>query len=341
MKYKAAFILTLCLAFIFSGCSGESPSSSNPSSSESSSSESSSASKQIYYAPYTGEYVTKEEAQKPAFLAIIENYKAARPQSGFTSADIVFEAMTEGGITRCLALFQKDDCDKIGPIRSMRTYFLDIAYEYNLPFAHCGGSHDALDRIKNESRLMSMNQFSYGSYYWRDRAIKVREHSLYSSTDKLRSLAQSKGYAHQPSSNLKFDAGYWNGSGGSAANNITIKFSSSYTASYEFRDGLYYKSMNGIPTLNKEDKRPVAVTNVVIQNVKYRSRPGELYLDADLAGSGGGYIISNGKALAVTWSRNSLESNTIFRDEAGNEVPLNPGRTWWHLLNDTAELTIN
>ncbi len=205
MKRKSVLILFLCLMLFLSGCKKGKPTGSHTdSTSTSNAAASSTASEQKYYAPYTGEEVSKDVAQKPAFLAIIENYVAARPQSGFTSADIVFEAMTEGGITRCLALFQKDDCDKIGPIRSMRTYFLDIAYEYNLPFAHCGGSHDALDRIKNEPSLMSMNQFANGSSYWRDPAIKIQEHSLYSSADKLRSLAQSKGYSHEPSSSLKF-----------------------------------------------------------------------------------------------------------------------------------------
>ena len=66
-----------------------------------------------------------------------------------------------------------------------------------------------------------------------------------------------------------------------------------------------------------------------------------IYLDADLIGSGSGCIISNGKVVNVTWSRDSLKSNTVFKDEGGNVVPLNPGNTWWHLLNQTAKLTIN
>jgi Protein of unknown function (DUF3048). len=341
MKYKKVFLLVLCLILVLSGCKKSKPySSAVTPTPEPTTNAVPTPAQQKYYAPYTGEEVSEEAASKPAFLAIIENYVAARPQSGFTSADIVFEAMTEGGITRCLALFQKDDCSKIGPIRSMRTYFIDIACEYGLPFAHCGGSHDALDRIKNEP-LMSMNQFVNGSSYWRDPTIKVQEHSLYSSTENLISLAQSKGYAKKPSSSLKFDKSYWDNAAGGAANSIYIKFHASYNTSYEFKDGLYYKSMNKIPTLNKEDQKPVALKNIVIQNVKYRSRPNETYLDADLIGSGDGYIISNGRAVKITWSRASLTSQTIFKDEKGNIVPLNPGKTWWHLLDQNASLTIN
>lgn len=335
MKYKRILLITFSLLFLLTGCKGNSEtkppivnSNNKPIADE-----------QKYYAPYTGEEVTKDVANNTAFMAIIENASGARPQSGFTSADIVFEAMAEGGITRCFAIFQKENCAKIGPIRSMRTYFIDIAYEYNLPFAHCGGSHDALARIKAE-KCMSMNEMTNGSYYWRDSTRKVEEHSLYSSTDKLRALVKEKGYAVNPPSPLKFDKSFWDNTDGSQASNIIIRFNGAYTTAYDFKDGLYYKSMNNAPTLNREDSEPVAVKNVVIQNVKYRSRPNESYLDADLVGTGDGYIISNGKAVKITWSRSSLQSNTVFKDESGKIVPLNPGKTWWHLLDQNAKLTI-
>lgn len=295
---------------------------------------------QKYYAPYTGEEVSKEVANNVAFMSIIENAPDARPQSGFTEADIVYEAMAEGGITRCLALYQKDNSPKIGPVRSMRTYFIDLAYEYNLPFAHCGGSHDALDRI-NKENPMSLNEMVNGSYYWRDKAIKVQEHGLYTSTDKMKALIFEKGYIKSPTVKLNFDKAYWDTLNATTANNITVKFNGEYTTTYSFKDGLYYKSMNKVPTLNKEDSKSVAVKNVVIQKVNYRTRAKELYLDADLIGQGDGYIISNGKAQKVTWSKADLHSQTIFKDENGKIVPLNPGKTWWHLLDQNANLSIN
>jgi hypothetical protein len=293
-----------------------------------------------HYAPYTGEEVSQEISKNTAFMSIIENSPASRPQSGFAEADIVYEALAEGGITRCLAIYQKEKSPKIGPVRSMRTYFIDIAYEYNLPFAHCGGSHDALDRIASE-KSMSLNEMFNSSFYWRDPSIKVQEHSLYTSSDKMLELTTKKGYASEPAVKLNFDKSYWDNLNTPAANNASIRFNGSYTTSYNFKDGLYYKSMNNKPTENKEDKKPVAIKNVVIQNVKYSSRPNEPYLDAALIGSGDGYIISNGKAVRVTWSKADLKAQTIFKDETGKVVPLNPGKTWWHLLDQNAKLTIN
>jgi hypothetical protein len=339
-------MLALSAALLLSGCKDKktntvpTPDSSTPKVTESIPPKVSTAPvEQKYYAPYTGEEVSKEKVSNTAFMTIIENSSDAWPQSGLTAADIVYEAMTEGGVTRFFALYQKENSEKIGPVRSMRTYFMDIAYEYNLPFGHCGGSHDSLTRIKNEKSL-SLDEMFNGNFYWRDKTIKVQEHSLYTSTEKLRSLTQNKGYVKEPSVKLNFDKSYWDKLASTGASNVTVKFNGSYTTAYDFKDGLYYKSMNKAQTKNKEDGNPVAVKNIVIQNVKYRTRAKEEYLDADLVGQGDGYIISNGKSIKVTWSRTDLRSQTIFKDEKGNIVPLNPGKTWWHLMDQNATLSM-
>jgi hypothetical protein len=342
LRHKKTLLIVLSLMFLVSGCKSKTSTGkiTDPALSSNSASTPNNPTGQKYYAPYTGEEVSKEVANNVAFMSIIENAPAARPQSGFTEADIVYEAMAEGGITRCLALYQKDNSAKIGPVRSMRTYFIDLAYEYNLPFAHCGGSHDALDRIKNENP-MSLDEMYNGAFYWRDQTIKIQEHNLYTSTDKMKALISEKGYIKSPTVKLNFDKAYWDTLNATVANNVIVKFNGEYTTAYSFKDGLYYKSMNKVPTLNKENSKPVAVKNVVIQKVNYRTRTKELYLDADLVGQGDGYIISNGKAQKVTWSKADLHSQTIFKDETGKLVPLNPGKTWWHLLDQNANLTIN
>jgi len=328
---------------VFTGCTSSAPKNTNSqtgSNTTSSGSDTNTQTVQKYYAPYTGEEVSKETLNNAAFMSIIENAPEARPQSGFTEADIVYEAMAEGGITRCLAIYQSQLSQKIGPVRSMRTYFLDLAYEYNLPFAHCGGSHDALARIKSE-KPMSLDEMYNTNSYWRDKTIKVQEHGLYTSTKRMSDLANAKGYVKAPTVNLKFDKAYWDKLSSDSASTVTIKFNGSYNTSYTFKDGQYYKAMNKLPTVNKEDNKPVAIKNIVIQNVNYKTRAKELYLDADLVGQGNGYIISNGKAIKVTWSKADLHSQTIFKDEKGMVVPLNPGKTWWHLLDQNANLAIS
>jgi hypothetical protein len=347
LKSRRILGLILTVLIGLTGCSSSKPTSksnidtpSSPPATSENKSTSAIPTEQKYYAPFTGEEVPKEAVNKQAVMSIIENSPDAWPQSGFTEADIVFEAMVEGGITRCLALYQKESSPKIGPVRSMRTYFIDIAYEYNLPFAHCGASHDAYDRLRAE-KPMNLDEMFNSSYFWRDKTIKIQEHSLYTSSEKLVKLASDKGYTAAPLSNLKFDKGYWEKLSTSKANNVNIRFNGAYSTNYAFKDGLYYKSMNNKPTLNKEDNKGVAVKNIVIQNVNYKTRPKEAYLDAELVGQGSGYIISNGKSVKVTWAKADLKSQTVFKDDQGNIVPLNQGKTWWHFLDSGSKVTLS
>ena len=227
---------------------------------------------QKYFSPYTGEEVKKEVLDNIAVLAIVENSEAARPQSGLNAADIVYETMAEGGIPRFIALFQSGDAQKIGPIRSARSYFLDISKEYNLPFAHCGGSAEALDEIKNEN-LMSMNEMTNASTYWRD-SIRKAPHNLYTSTEKLRELVKTKNYIKAPTVKLKFDKSYWDNDKLPKATDVLLKMNKYYNTSYTYKDGLYLKSMDGKSSTNKEDKLPLAFKNIVVQITSIKIQAG-------------------------------------------------------------------
>ncbi|MBZ9686092.1 DUF3048 domain-containing protein [Clostridium estertheticum] len=293
---------------------------------------------QKYFAPYTGEEVKKEILDNIAVLAIVENSQTARPQSGINAADIVYETLAEGGTPRFIALFQSGDAQKIGPIRSARSYFLDISKEYNLPFAHCGGSEEALDEIKNEN-LMSMNEMKYASTYWRDNLRKA-PHNLYTSTDKLRELVKTKKFIKAPTVKLKFDKSYWDSNKFSPATNVFLKINNLYNTSYTYKDGLYFKSMDGVSSTNKEDKLPLAFKNIVVQITSIKTQADGLHLDIALVGTGDGYVISNGKFVKMHWSKKNVVSQTLLTDEQGNELPLNPGKTWWNIVDKSSKIDI-
>ena len=293
---------------------------------------------QKYYSPYTGEEVNKELLDNIAVLAIVENSKAARPQSGLNAADIVYETMAEGGTPRFIALFQSGDAQKVGPIRSARPYFLDISKEYNLPFAHCGGSEEALNEIKN-NKLMSMNEMAYASTYWRDSERKA-PHNLYTSTEKLRELVKTKNYVKAPTVKLKFDKSYWDNDKLSPATNVLLKMTRLYNTSYIYRDGLYHKSMDSSPSTNKEDKIPLAIKNIVVQITSIKTQADGYRLDIALVGTGDGYVISNGKFIKMHWTKKNVTSQTLLTDEAGNDLPLNPGKTWWNIVDKSTIVDI-
>lgn len=337
-KFKLLLCIIISTCFISVGCTKKAEPISTPSPSIPAKTEVPVKTQQKYFSPYTGEEVNKEILNNIAVLAIVENSETARPQSGLNAADIVYETMAEGGIPRFIALFQSGDSKKVGPIRSARSYFLDISKEYNLPFAHCGGSQEALDDISNEN-LMSMNEMTYASTYWRD-TIRKAPHNLYSSTGKLRELVKTKGYAKDPTVKLKFDKSYWNDEKLDKASSILLKMNKYYNTSYSYKDGVYLKSMDGKSSTNNEDKLPLAFKNIVVQITSIKTQKDGIHLDISLIGTGDGYVISNGKFVKMHWSKKNPTSQTLLTDEDGNALPLNPGKTWWNVIDKSTIVDI-
>jgi len=340
-KSKLLLGIIICIGFIAPGCTkrAEPITTPTPSPSTSTKVEVPVKTDQKYYSPYTGEEVKKEILDNIAVLAIVENSKAARPQSGLNAADIVYETLAEGGTPRFIALFQSGDAQKVGPIRSTRSYFLDISKEYNLPFAHCGGSEEALNEIKSKS-LMSMNEMTYSSTYWRDNERKA-PHNLYTSTQKLRELVKTKNFIKTPTVKLKFDKLYWDNDILPKASNVMLKINNLYDTNYTYEDGLYLKSMDGVASANKEDKLPLAFQNIVVQITSIKTQVDGLHLNIALVGAGDGYVISNGKFVKMHWSKKNATSQTLLTDENGNDLPLSPGKTWWNIVDKSSKIDIN
>ena len=134
-------------------------------------------------------------AKRHPLAVIIENYTDARPQVGLDKASIIYEAISEGGITRFMAIFGPRDAVKIGPVRSARTYFVDWAAEFDAFLAHVGGNLDALDKIKTDN-ILDLDQFGLGDKaYWREPAAGIAiEHTMFTDTKKLYAAAKAKGW---------------------------------------------------------------------------------------------------------------------------------------------------
>ncbi|MGH4050811.1 MAG: DUF3048 domain-containing protein [Clostridium sp.] len=342
MKNKVKLLcLIISLSFLTAGCAKKTKTVVAPSKTTPTETKTPEPIAQKYLSPYTGEEVTKEISENIALLAIVENSVAARPQSGLNAADIIYETMAEGGTPRFMALFQKDTANKIGPIRSARPYFLELAKEYNLPFAHCGGSAEALDEIKNEN-MKSLNEMKNASTYLRDNSNKKRvaPHNLYTSSKKLKALIKTKDYVQTPIVKLKFDKTYWDNDKLKSASNILLKMNSTYSTGYTYSDGNYSKNMDGKPANNKEDNLPLTVKNIVVQVTTIKTQADNYRLDIALVGSGDGYVISNGKFTKMHWSKKDATSQTLLTDESGNDLPLNAGKTWWNIVDKITKIDI-
>jgi hypothetical protein len=292
-----------------------------------------------YYTAFTGEETTKNIINNLPFMAIIENSKDARPQSGISYSDIVYETMAEGGIPRFIAIFQKNSPKVIGPIRSIRPYFIDITKEYNLPFAHCGGSQEALDNILKEG-LMSINEMNNGTYFWRDNT-RSAPHNLYTSAEKLRTILNLKSYVKTAQFHHSFDKKYWTNPNITSVSSINLKLNKYYSTSYVLKEDKYIKSMDGVVSMDKLSNTPISVNNIIIQITDIKLQSDGQHLDVKLVGNGEGYIISNGKLDKFNWTRKDISSPTILTNKSNEEIPLLPGKTWWHIIDKNAIVEFN
>lgn len=281
-----------------------------------------------YYVPLTGLEVTDQSTTtKPVTGIMIENSPDARPQSGLKQAEVVYEAIAEGGITRFLALYQQNKPQLIGPVRSVRMYYVDWLKPYDASVAHVGGSAAALKEVRNGS-YRDLDQFFNSASYWRA-TDRYAPHNVYTSFDKLDALNAAKGFA---SSSPKVFARKDSGAAETPqATSISVTMSgplynSSYT--YDKTTNLYTRYQAGAIHKDREDgpitPRVVIVIKATMQNVMEDGWR-EQY---QTTGSGNAVIFQDGTTQEVTWHKADASSQYSFTGADGKDVALARGQTW-------------
>lgn len=281
-----------------------------------------------YYSSLTGKQVADEAATKMAATAImLENSPDARPQSGLKDAGVVFEAIAEGGITRFLALYQQEKPGLIGPVRSLRLYYVDWLAPFNASVAHVGGSKFALDEIRN-GKYRDIDQFFNAGSYWRARD-RYAPHNVYTNFERLDALNTSKGYTS--STVAGFARKDPTPSAAPTARTINVKISgplynSSYT--YDAASNTYIRSQGGAPHTDREAGQ-IAPSTVIVMSVAMQRVMEDGYREQiTTTGSGKAHIFQDGTVQEVTWTKPDRMTQIKFTDAAGIEVPLNRGQTW-------------
>jgi hypothetical protein len=273
---------------------------------------------------------------------MIENHPDARPQSGLSSANLVYEAIAEGGITRFMAVFADPRQDiRVGPVRSARTYFLDFATELNAFYAHVGGNIDALDQIKNEGGVFDLDQFAVGApVFARDFSRSVAlEHTMYSTTQKLWEYAVStKHYSPQGKYTSWSFVDSPDATTLPASQKVTVDFSeASYKVvwDYDKTTNSYARSMAGKPHVDATGDQPITAKNIVLEVVSHTpivTRINEHGWKDTLVGSGKAVIITNGTATVGTWKKQGTD-RTIYYDANGKEMSFVRGTTWVEVVH--------
>lgn len=292
------------------------------------------------YSPLTGLEVASEPVTKQPVTAImIENSPDARPQSGLKDAGVVFEAIAEGGITRFIALYQEAKPQLIGPVRSVRPYYVEWAAAFDASVAHIGGSKRALDMIRSGDYGTDLDQFFNAVSYWRV-ADRYAPHNVYTSFEKLDALVAAKGRATS-----SFTA--WPRADGKAAKQptatgIDIPVSSgSYIVRYEYlaASNTYKRLQGGEAHVDREGGQ-ITPSVIIAMKVPMSIGMEDGYREQiTTIGSGKAYIFQNGVIIEATWAKAGPKSQLTFTDSADKPVSLNRGQTWVTALADTKEVT--
>lgn len=282
----------------------------------------------------TGLQVDPSLNKRPVTGVMIENSPEARPQSGLTSAGVVFEAIAEGGITRFLALFQDTQPDYIGPVRSVRPYYLDWLQGFDAPVAHAGGSNDGLAKVKAD-KVKDLDQFANAKAYQRVNS-RYAPHNLYTSSAKLDALEAEKGFtsstfegfARKPESKLETPT----------AKSIDLTISGYYYNphyDYDAASNSYKRSMQGKPHVDEKSGSQIAPKVVIANIMQYKIIDSVGHSGYNTIGSGASYIFQDGGVTIGTWEKTSSKSQMVFKDKSGAILKLNPGQTWIGAVGDS------
>ena len=293
----------------------------------------------IVPSPLSGEEVSSDLAKRPITGVIIENSPNARPQSGLASAGVIFEAIAEGGITRLLVLYQEGQPELIGPVRSIRPYYVDWSMGYEASVAHVGGSAEGLQQIRTLPGARDLDQFANGAYFFRS-TDRYAPHNVYTRTSLLDELSDKRGYKSskfEPVPRKKPTP-----SEAPNAQNIAVNFSSNlFRANYTYNpaENNYLRSIGGVPHLDRESGQQLKSTVIVVMKTSFSLHPDGQHYVYGTIGSGEALVFQDGTVTIGTWEKASRTDMIKLKNAEGQPIKLNPGQTWYEALPSNKTVT--
>jgi hypothetical protein len=286
-------------------------------------------------APLTGLQMSAVFADRPALSIKVDNSPYGLPQSGINRADLVSEALVEGGLTRLLATYQSEDAASVGPIRSARP--VDAALLRALGggiFAYSGAAAGEIAPVRASSTATLLSPSDTNVF----QVVRTRSapYDVFASTSQLYSAGKAAGASMTPPPQI-FSYGAAPPEGRTVSH-ASIPMSGVTTASWAYSpsQSAYQRSQNGKPVV-LSDGSQVTATNLVVLSVSightgiYDAAGHEDPLVV-VVGSGSAWVLRDGQLYTGTWSRPSIDSPTQVTDSSGAVIPLRPGRTWVELL---------
>jgi hypothetical protein len=276
-------------------------------------------------APLTGLPDTDGAAQgRPALTVKVDNadFENVRPQTGLDRADVVYEEVTEDGITRFAAIFQSQVPAEVGPIRSVRSIDPDLVTPIGGVFAYSGGAQTNVEKLL-QAPVNSVDESAAGDAMFRV-DTKDAPHNLFGRVQ----LLFDKGGQPVPPPPLFQYVEEAETVAGEPTAAFTVGFAPGYapTYSYDATTRTWLRDIGGVPFV-MSDGPQIAPTNVIVQFTEYTGGGEGVVL-----GEGDAWIFSDGQLVRGRWVRPAVEQPAQYVDAAGQPINLVPGTTWVELL---------
>lgn len=284
--------------------------------------------------PLTGK--TGDITSRPAMSVKIENTAAARPQTGLQQADVVWEEMVEGGITRHSAVFHSRLPDSLGPVRSVRPMDAAIAAPYNGLMVFSGGQKPFIEALRKAGLQLFANDLSSPGFH--RSSDRYAPHNLFAKPKEILKNADSE-HQDPPPEQLLFATEKNKPTAvadGKKAGSIAISFPSSHPGwDWDGKSKAWRRTESGDKAMTTDSGQITAV-NVVVLRVKvvatsYRDPAGNPVPDTELKGEGEAIVATGGKTLKCRWSKDGVQKPLVLQAD-GDDVLLAPGNTWIELV---------
>jgi hypothetical protein len=291
-----------------------------------------------FQSPLTGEEM-KEESTDRSVAVMVNNHPKARPQSGLSKADIVYEVLAEGDVTRFLAIYQSQQPEQIGPVRSARDYYIDLAKGYDSVYIAHGYSPDAKAKL-DSGEIDHLNGMKYDGTLFKRASFRKAPHNSYISFEQIKKGAEQNDFVmDQPPQSLRFLSNE-ESMDGEEADSIMISYFNNplFDVVYEYNqdEGKYERYSNGEQTVDYDTEDPVLLENILIAETPHRIIDSAGRREIDFQSGGHAYLIQEGKLREVQWKN---DEGRILPYENGKQIPLRKGSTWINIIPSSPGLS--
>ena len=301
----------------------------------------------IFYSFLTGHQVSRAQQRKRPVSIMINNVSQAQPTVGVGQADIIYEAIVEGGATRLMMLIADyDDVPVFGSVRSMREYYIDLSQGHDAIFVHAGGATSAYTQTyqRNIDRLDGVNRVDR-----RDRASMTYFESFYRDADRRRTMAYEHTlmatgpgivagirkanyrtrHAVDYAGPLNFNPEFKELAGNAPANYISVPYSPHFSPEFIYNpdDKLYYRKQFGGAHLDGATGEQLSFGNVLVIFAQYNNTGGN-NIFCELTGTGFGFYINGGKYLTIRWRKDTRDGEMRLFNLDHSDLYLNPGKSF-------------